>query len=216
MKPTEAKIQRRLSRNSYHSSVDGLGGSTAPSGQLGDDGEAFARGKSPISRDRERAVIADGAAPGGAARADAAGEGGPAQRARMVGELQIIGRFGDREIPEIAGDVPVQLRLAVEPANLAAGAVAELVGVVAAPDQDVLAAGIDANEAVLVLGVIGLRLAVAADAENAEGHLVQPPGGVLEGQRKVAINAVSHRAAFGAHANGLGDAEFAVCRDLDI
>ena len=64
--------------------------------------------------------------------------------------------------------------------------------------------------------MIGLRLAVAADAEEAEGHLVQPPGGVFEGQRKVAINAVSHRAAFRAHAKGLGDAEFAFSRDLDV
>lgn len=60
------------------------------------------------------------------------------------------------------------------------------------------------------LGAIGLRIAVARYADEAEGHLAQCAAGVLEGERKVAIDAVPYRAALGAHAQGLGDGEFAV------
>ena len=124
--------------------------------QRGHDGQPFARREPPSGRDRERAVAADVAAPIGAARADAAGEGGPAQRRGAVDEMQMISRRFDREAPEIAGDVPVQFGLGVEETHLPAGAILEHVGVFAGLDPRVFVTGIDAEDAVGALGVIGL------------------------------------------------------------
>ena len=80
----------------------------------------------------------------------------------------------------------------------------------AGPDQHVLVAGIDADEAAHALGVVGLGLAVAENAEQFERHLAHRPAGIAEGERKVAIDAVPHGAAFGAHQQRLGNGEIAV------
>ena len=190
-----------------------LGGSTAPAGS-----SATTVRPSPGASRRVVETVsvpsAPIAVPIGAARAEAAGEGGPAHRARAAGKMQAIGRVQNREAPEIAGDVPVELGLAVEPADLPAGAVVKDISVVAGRISTSLSAGIDADDAVRALGVIGLRPAVAHDAEQAEGHLAQRAAGVAEGERKVAIDAVPHLAAFRLHAHGFGDGEFAVLGDL--
>lgn len=81
-------------------------------------------------------------------RAEAAGIGGPAHWARTVREVQMIRCRLGREIPEIAGDVPIELRLAVEPAYLPSGAVLKDVGVLAYGVSTSFFAGIDADEAV--------------------------------------------------------------------
>src|SRR6185312_2947700 len=167
-------------------------------------------------RHRERAVAADVAAPIGAARADASGERRPAQRRGAIDEVQMIRRRFDREAPEIAGDVPVQFGLGVEEAHLPAGAVLEHVGVFAGLDPRVFVTGIDAEDAVGALGVIGLEMAVAPDGNYAEGHFAQAAARVAKGQREIAVDAVPHRTAFGAHAQRLGDGEFAVLGDLDV
>ncbi len=60
---------------------------------------------------------------------------------------------------------------------------------IAARDQHVLVAGIDLQNAVLALGEMRLGLAVAGDVEKVEGDFVQPAGGILEGQREVAMDA---------------------------
>ena len=86
----------------------------------------------------------------------------------------------------------------------------------AGPDQNVLIAGIDADEAVRSLGVIGLGLTVARDPEQAESHLAQRAAGVAKGERKIAIDAVAHGAAFGAHAQRFDDGELAVLGNADV
>ena len=66
------------------------------------------------------------------------------------------------------------------------------------------------------LGVIGLGLIVAHDADQAESHLAQRAAGVAKGERKVAIDAVPHRVALGMHAQRFGDGELAVFCDLNV
>jgi hypothetical protein len=74
----------------------------------------------------------------------------------------------------------------------------------------------DSDKALRALGVVGLRLAVAFDAEELEGHFAQDAAGVPKRQRKIAIDAVAHRTALGAHAQRLGDVQFAVPGDHDV
>ena len=59
-------------------------------------------------------------------------------------------------------------------------------------------------------------MAVAPDGNHAEGHFAQAAARVAKGQREIAVDAVPHRIAFGAHAQRLGDGEFAVLGDLDV
>ena len=182
-------------------------------GKRGDHREALTRRQTACRLDGQHAVAADAAAPVGAEHAEPAGVSGPANGARTVGEEKAVAHRIDREIPEIAGDVPVEFRLAVEPADLPAGAVAQSVGVVAARDDRILVADIDADGAVPAFGVIALRHAVAADVENAERNLAQGAARVLEGERKVTIDAVSDLRAFRLDADGFDDGEFAVLGD---
>ena len=184
--------------------------------QRGHHGEPFARRQALGGLDGQRAIVGKPALPVMAARAARTGEGDEAFRPRAADEMQVIGGGQDRELPEIAGDVPVQFRLAVEPAHLPADTVAEHVGVLAVADVSVLVAGIDADGVVHALGEIGLRLAVAHDAEQREGDFVHDALRVLEEQGEVAIDAVADLAAFGVDAEGLGDGELAVLGEMHV
>ena len=68
----------------------------------------------------------------------------------------------------------------------------------------------------MALGMIGLLVPVAPDADEAEGHLVHAARGVAEQERKIAVDAVPHGAAFRVHDQRFGDGQFAVLGDLHI
>ncbi len=184
-------------------------------GNFGHHGQARMRRQQSRRVDRQRATGVDGAAPVRAARAERSGIGSPAHRPDIAGQRQAVTRGEDREGPEITGDVPVEFRLAVDPADLPAGRVAKHVSVVAARNEHVFLAGIDANDAgVRLFGEPALRLAVARDRQDVEVDLAVAAGSVTEAQRKIAVNAALDLIALGAHADRLGDGERAVLGNL--
>ena len=66
------------------------------------------------------------------------------------------------------------------------------------------------------VGGISLVLAVALDTEQLEVHFTQNAAGILEGQRKVAVDAVPDVAPFRLHAQGFGDGQLAVFGEADF
>ena len=104
---------------------------------------------------------------------------------------------------------------AVEPADLARGAIAENVSVIAAREQDICLARKDLQDTALPLGEMRLGLTVARDVEQFEADFVQPPGGIGVSQRKIAVNAAFDLGAFGAHTDCFSNGERAVFGHLN-
>src|SRR5262249_29508742 len=179
-------------------------------GDFGDHGQNLTRSQRPRGFDRQRSKGAKAAPPIPAARTDAAGKGRPTHRTRAGNKLQAVTRGQNRKAPEIPGDVPVELRLAVEPTDLPAGSIAEDISMLAVRNDGVLAAGVNTNDAVFTRRGILLRLAVTLDAGQNEIHLAQRAAGIFERQRKVPVNAVPDVAALGLNPNRFCDGQFTV------
>ena len=85
----------------------------------------------------------------------------------------------------------------------------------AARDVDILAAGVDANNAVLACGGISLRPAVPLNAQQLEIHLANLSARIFEGQRKITVDTMPDLAPFRLDSYGLGDGQFAILGNAD-
>ena len=82
------------------------------------------------------------------------------------GEVHPEGRLRDSRVPLVAGDVPVQLVVRGEIAELAVGAITQHILLAAVLDVPVGAAGVDAHTVAQTLRVPGLGTAVAPHFEH--------------------------------------------------
>ena len=83
-------------------------------------------------------------------------------------------------------------------------------------DDGVLAAGVDPDNAALTRRGVGLRFAVAFDAQQTEIDFAYGPPGIFEGQREVAINSMADLAAFGLYAYRFGDRHLAIFGQANV
>ena len=164
--------------------------------KLGNNRQTFAWREPPRGRDHQSAGRVGSRPPVAPTRAQPTCISGPAERPRSTGKLKIVVHRQNRKIPEVPGDVPVEFGPAVEPADLSSRPVAKDIRVLAARDVDILAAGVDTNDAVLARGGIFLRPAVALDAQQLEVHLTHLSARIFEGQRKITVDAVPDLAPF--------------------
>src|SRR5262249_49964455 len=107
-------------------------------GNFSYDSQSLARRKATRGVNRQAAERAEAAAPIAAARAHATGVRGPAHRPAAGDEVEVIARLQNWKAPEIACDIPIELRPAFEPTNLPAGAIPEDISVVASGNVAVL------------------------------------------------------------------------------
>jgi len=121
----------------------------------------------------------------------------------------------DRKSPAVAGDVPVQLVVALEEAELARGAVVDLVGVATGRQHRLGAADAHAHAVGELFGGPGFGGAVAQHGGDFERHAHAVAGAVAVGGRKVAQDAALSRPAGGLDFDGLGHRERAVGLDAD-
>ncbi len=115
-----------------------------PGRNLGDEGQPLARLQPPRRLDVQYPVAADGAVKVRPALVEAAGIGVPGDRRRPLGQRHAGARLQNRKRPVVAGNVPEDLRLVVDPAHLPVGLVGQNVGIGADIEEHVLVAGIDA------------------------------------------------------------------------
>ena len=119
------------------------------------------------------------------------------------------------KLPVGTGDVPVQLVVVVEIADLAAGLVGQRIGVFALPQEDAGLADIDHLAVGRRFDVVGLGLAVAQNLDHIEGHphgaapAVRIKGG--EGTEDAALDV----APLGLHPQGLGHRQRGIGVDDD-
>ncbi len=149
-------------------------------------------------------------------RAVGAGIGGGLLCCCAVRQMDDGNGLADRKRPFRPGGVPVDLVVVVEEADLPVGAVGQFVGVDARLQEDVLLAEIDPHHAAVFLDAAGLRLAVAPGRNQLEGIAADMAVGVLEGDRKVPVDAAPDLRTFRVDADRLGDDEVAVPLDRDI
>ncbi len=183
--------------------------------EFGDNRQPLTWGERPRGRDHQGAGRIYCGAPIAPARTQPAGIGGPAQRSRSVGELEVVVRLKNREAPEIPGDVPVELGLAIEPADLPSRPVAKDISVLATRDVEILAAGVNANDPVLARGGIFLRPAITLDSQQLEVYFAHRSARIFEGQRKIPVDAVPDLTPVRLDSNGLGDGQFAILGNAD-
>ena len=115
-----------------------------------------------------------------------------------------------------AGDVPVQLVVLVEEAELAGGAVADGKAYLRGHRQEIVVAGVHPHAVGTLFGEPGFRLTVAPDLEHLEIHHVAVALAVLVAGREVAIDAAPYAVAFGAYGDVFGHLHAAVGEHGDV
>src|ERR1700749_739019 len=127
-------------------------------------------------------------------------------------------RFGavDRKIPEIAGDVPVQLIVTGVESDLTIGGVGQRVSVRTGFDQDVGIADFDALAIVDGVDAIRFLMAIARRAQHVEIDMHAPAILVSISCWKDPEDSVSNLLAFGDDGDRFGNCERPGLRDADI
>ena len=110
-----------------------------------------------------------------------------------------------REQPAVAGDIPVELVVIVEIADLPVGPIGEPVSMRPLRDVGVRRTDIDADAAADAFAAPSLCLSVALHALDLELHTGRAAGSIREGQREVAEDAMPDIAALGVDRNRFGD-----------
>ena len=106
--------------------------------------------------------------------------------------------------------------MAVEPTDLAVGAIGDPIAVDAGLQQHVLAADVNAQESGAALDPVVVRLAVARHRDQIEAVLAHPSVGILEGVWEVAVDAAPDLLPLRIDPNRLGDRQIAVAVDCDV
>jgi hypothetical protein len=189
-RPASASSRPRLSVRVRSSRSSGAGLVDVPLRPSDHDGEALARGQrarrlqprlAPVDAGREALLGAALVAGVGLGR-DLAGRHPCRQAHHGAGAV-------DRQVPAVAGDVPVQLVVALEVAQLPVRAVADGVLLAAMLDEAIRAADVNTHAVRATLGVEGLRRAVARDLEHLESDPVAIAEPVTVVGREITVDA---------------------------
>src|SRR4029079_7766492 len=100
-------------------------------------------------------------------------------------------------------------------ADLPPRLIAKDISVLATRDVDILAAGVDPNDAALAGRGISFRPAVALDSQQLEIHLAQVSARIPESQWKITIDAMPDLAPFRLNSNGLRNVQLAILRNAN-
>ena len=122
----------------------------------------------------------------------------------------------DRQAPAVAGDVPVQFVMTLEPPDHPRRGVADGVDMLADRDDHVGVTDLDPHPVVLRLNAVGFGLAVAAGFEQRKSNFHPLPARTVIARRNFATYAAVDGDILGLDADRLGDIDRAVLGDHDI
>ena len=122
----------------------------------------------------------------------------------------------DRNVPAIAGDVPVKLVEIGVKRDLAVGPVGQAIGIFALGQIVILLTDIDPYAVRLILGEPVLRPAVAQNLDDLEPDDMGLAAAPFVNSGEVAVDAAFNVVPFCPHLNGFGYRQLAIGGDRDV